>query len=94
MIAKLKLTKVTLEHKDDEIIILLGWHFVIIITWIEIINIIMEGKLQNLPKRDHAKMNGVRAELSFFLSCVSMISFLVQSEARSSVPETHGNCNW
>lgn len=55
MIAKLELTKVTLERNDDEIIILLGWHFVIIITRIEIINIIMEGKLQNLPKRDHAK---------------------------------------
>lgn len=32
MIAKLKLTKVTLEHNDDEIIILFGWHFVIIIN--------------------------------------------------------------
>lgn len=52
MIAKLKLTKVTLEHNDEEIIILLGWHFVVIVTRIEIINIIMEGKLQNLPKRD------------------------------------------
>lgn len=52
MIAKLKLTKVTLEHNGEEIIILLGWHFVIIMTRIEIINIIMEGKLQNLPKRD------------------------------------------
>lgn len=67
MIAKLKLTKVTLEHNDDEIIILLGWHFVIIITLIEIINIIMEGKLQNLQKRDHPTTNRVRAELSFSL---------------------------
>lgn len=66
MIAKLKLTKVTLEHNDDEIIILLGWHFVIIITRIEIINIIMEGKLQNLPKRDHAKKNGVRSGTPVF----------------------------
>lgn len=63
MIAKYKLTKVTLKHNDDEIIVFLGWHFVIIIMLIKMIKTIMKGELWEWTK--HTETKGV--QLSFCL---------------------------
>lgn len=64
MIAKRKLTKVTLKHNDDEIIVFLGWHFVITIMLIEMIKTIMKGKLQE-PEQNILRLE--RRQLSFWI---------------------------
>lgn len=71
MIAKHKLTKVTLKHNDDEITIFLGWHFVIIIILIGIIKTITKGTLQE-PEQN--TLSRERRTISFFSCSFSMLS--------------------
>lgn len=84
MIAKHKLTKVTLKHNDDEIIIFLGWHFVIIIMLIEIIKTIMKEKLQkpeqNIPRLERGQLLFWILLLQYEFSCQHKIRYLHYSQ--------------
>lgn len=84
MIAKHKLTKVTLKHNDGEIIVFLGWHFVIIIMLIEMIKTIMKEKLQepeqNIPRLERGQLSFWILLLQYMFSCQHKIRCLLWSQ--------------